>query len=131
MSARFCIRRFPAAPVSDNSPQVREPFESLINPRALLVFIIAAIASALQRRPSGCLRQAISLRSVQSGKTSVGELGLCHASFAAIRLALDAGVALWLRRFMFRTPQILFALVAALFCARTHAAEAEEIPGRF
>ena len=38
---------------SDNSPQIREPLEALIDPRVRLVFIIAAI---------------------QSGKTSVGEL---------------------------------------------------------
>src|SRR5215210_4546301 len=42
---------------SDNSPQIREPLEALTDPRVRLVFIIAAI---------------------QSGKTSVGELGLCH-----------------------------------------------------
>ena len=44
---------------SDNSPQIREPLEALIDPRVRLVFIIAAI---------------------QSGKTSVGELGLATSS---------------------------------------------------
>lgn len=55
---------------SDNSPQIREPLEALIDPRVRLVFIIAAI---------------------QSGKTSVGELGLCHiiANFPGPTLWLD------------------------------------------
>ena len=54
---------------SDNSPQIREPLEALIDPRVRLVFIIAAI---------------------QSGKTSVGELGLCHI------IANLPGPTLWL-----------------------------------
>ena len=54
---------------SDNSPQIREPLEALIDPRVRVVFIIAAI---------------------QSGKTSVGELGLCHI------IANLPGPTLWL-----------------------------------
>lgn len=54
---------------SDNSPQIREPLEALIDPRVRLVFIIAAI---------------------QAGKTSVGELGLCHI------IANLPGPTLWL-----------------------------------
>jgi hypothetical protein len=54
---------------SNNSPQIREPLEALIDPRVRLVFIIAAI---------------------QSGKTSVGELGLCHS------IANLPGPTLWL-----------------------------------
>jgi phage terminase large subunit GpA-like protein len=54
---------------SDNSPQIREPLEALIDPRVCLVFIIAAI---------------------QAGKTSVGELGLCHI------IANLPGPTLWL-----------------------------------
>jgi hypothetical protein len=44
---------------SENSPQIREPLEAVVDPKVRLVFIVAAI---------------------QSGKTSVGEIGLCHTT---------------------------------------------------
>ena len=54
---------------SANSPWMREPMEALVDPRIRIVSIIAAI---------------------QSGKTSVGELGLCHI------IANHPGPTLWL-----------------------------------
>jgi phage terminase large subunit GpA-like protein len=68
------ITSIPYSPIpgrfrSGNSPWMREPMEALVDPKIRLVSIIAAI---------------------QSGKTSVGELGLCHI------IANHPGPTLWL-----------------------------------
>ena len=68
------ITSIPYSPVpgrfrSDNSPWMREPMEALVDPRIRLVSIIAAI---------------------QSGKTSVGELGISYI------IANLPGPTLWL-----------------------------------
>jgi len=68
------ITSIPYSPIpgrfrSANSPWMREPMEALVDPRIRIVSIIAAI---------------------QSGKTSVGEFGLCHI------IANHPGPTLWL-----------------------------------
>jgi phage terminase large subunit GpA-like protein len=68
------IASIPYSPIpgrfrSSHSPWMREPMEALVDPKVRLVSILAAI---------------------QSGKTSVGELGLCHI------IANHPGPTLWL-----------------------------------
>ena len=66
---RFRIRRCPGRFRADNSPWLKEPLEALVDPRARIVSIIA---------------------SIQSSKTTIGEIGLCYI------IANLPGPALWL-----------------------------------